>query len=211
MLLSGILSGVKKSNNMNWKKELPPSRENFPIRNTKTGKRGLGWYESSREWWYCYYPDKTVEDDLSIIEWLDESNTPPSAPVEGGKEVEDVFNEMSKEEIWRKWQSDKKQIGRYFKALQHYGITCEADIEKVAELHDINNTEQTEGEMYFKIRFVNCSPDYGHTFCHYIGEVVDYLETYGDDLLSIPSSRFIISGIRMTEKEYGDFIKKLEK
>jgi hypothetical protein len=51
----------------------------------------------------------------------------------------EVFDEMSKEDIWHKWQSDKKQMKIFIKALDHFGIKNYDDIEKLSELYDVNN------------------------------------------------------------------------
>lgn len=44
------------------------------------------------------------------------------------QQEKEIFDGMSKEEIWRKWQSDKKQLSLCFKILASVGINTEEDL-----------------------------------------------------------------------------------
>ena len=52
----------------------------------------------------------------------------------------EAFNEITKEEMWYKWQSDKNILRLYMAAMAHYGITKFSDVQVVAEL-EIQNRQ----------------------------------------------------------------------
>ena len=52
---------------------------------------------------------------------------------QGAVEQQEAFDEMSKEDVWRKWQSDKRFVSTCIKALQHYGLKTIGDIYAVVK------------------------------------------------------------------------------
>lgn len=56
------------------------------------------------------------------------------------KDVES-YNGITKEEMWRKWQSDKNILGIYMDAVAHYGVKNFSDVKAVADLQRENNQQ----------------------------------------------------------------------
>lgn len=55
------------------------------------------------------------------------------------KEDIKAFNGITKEEMWYKWQSDKRILTMYMHAMAHYGVTKYDDVKAIAELQIENN------------------------------------------------------------------------
>lgn len=63
---------------------------------------------------------------------------------------------------------------------------------------------------HFKIRFINCdSVDYDYTIVPDLSGISDYLQMCEEDLEK-SDAKIEITGIEMTEAEYGNFISTFE-
>ena len=58
-----------------------------------------------------------------------------------------AFKSIRKDEMWYKWQSDKRILGMYMQAMAHYGVTNFEDVKAVAELQIQNSKENYEKTM----------------------------------------------------------------
>lgn len=70
-------------------------------------------------------------------------------------------------------------------------------------------------ETFYKVEFVNWSEDYDYTICRDLKEVLMCLELAQGDLDIEPEkgeapTSVTITGIGMTERQYSNFIKKIE-
>ena len=66
---------------------------------------------------------------------------------------------------------------------------------------------KNEKRLYFKLNLENCEEEWTETICTDLWHVHDYLQ-FMELNFKDPTAKVIISGVYMTENEYGEFIKK---
>jgi len=64
---------------------------------------------------------------------------------------------------------------------------------------------------FYRLDFINCTLDYNYTIVTSIDEIEDYLNCVDVDLDNPESDASIkITGVRMTERQYDNFIKSVQ-